>query len=78
MTTHFPDHALWVADRVLMLRQGRIVADGPPGDVVTGEALGRLYDVDISVFPIAPALRVCVPDRISRLCRDARPTGPSD
>ena len=71
MTTHFPDHALWVADRVLMLRGGRIVADGAPGAVVTGELLGRLYGVDISVFPIAAALRVCVPDRISRLCRDA-------
>ncbi|WP_428561620.1 MAG: ABC transporter ATP-binding protein [Solidesulfovibrio sp. DCME] len=71
MTTHFPDHALWVADRVLLLRDGRIEADGPPAAVVTGEALGRLYGLAVSVFPIAAALRVCVPDRISRLCREA-------
>jgi len=76
MTTHSPDHALWVADRVLMLRQGRIVANGSPQDVVTGETLGRLYDAAISVFPIAQTMRVCIPDSISRLCRQHGATAP--
>ena len=64
MSTHFPDHALWVADHVLMLRNGQVVADGAPRDVVTSENLGRLYDADISVYSIAQTIRVCVPDRI--------------
>ena len=66
MSTHFPDHALWVADHVLLLRDGLVVADGPPGEVVTRENLSRLYDADISVFSINEAIRVCIPDRISR------------
>jgi len=75
MSTHFPDHALWVADHVLLLRNGRVAADGAPGDVVTGEHLGRLYDTAISVYPLGDVLRVCVPDRIGGLQRNA-PVGP--
>lgn len=76
MTTHFPDHALWVADHVLMLRDGVILADGAPRDVLTGEVLGRLYDDDISVIPLRGAIRVCLPDRIDRLRgRGAAPVG---
>jgi iron complex transport system ATP-binding protein len=67
MTTHFPDHALWVSGHVLMLRDGCVVADGPPGTVVTSEHLGRLYDADISVFSLGETIRVCVPDRLGRI-----------
>uniref|UniRef100_I2Q3C6 ABC-type cobalamin/Fe3+-siderophore transport system, ATPase component n=1 Tax=Desulfovibrio sp. U5L TaxID=596152 RepID=I2Q3C6_9BACT len=76
MSTHFPDHALWVADHVLMLREGHVVADGAPRDVVTSENLGRLYDTDISVHRIGETIRVCVPDRIGGIERGA-PNGPA-
>lgn len=33
-TTHFPDHALWIADRVVMLKAGQVVADGQTVEVV--------------------------------------------
>lgn len=66
MTTHFPDHALWLADRVLMLREGSLVADGAPETVVTAERLGRLYDTPIAIHTVNGALRVCVPDNIPR------------
>jgi iron complex transport system ATP-binding protein len=64
MSTHCPDHALWVADHVLMLRQGQVVADGAPDAAVTSETLGRLYDAAISIYPVGGAIRVCIPDRI--------------
>jgi len=66
MTTHFPDHALWLADRVLMLRDGALVADGAPDTVVTEDSLGRLYDAPISIHTINGALRICVPDGLPR------------
>ena len=72
MTTHFPDHALWVSDHAVMLRDGRVVADGAPGEAVTGETLGRLYDIDISVIPLDGDVRVCLPDRLGR----SAPPGP--
>ncbi len=42
--THEPNHVLWFCDRVLALgRDGRLVADGVPGEVVTGDLVTRLY-----------------------------------
>jgi ABC-2 type transport system ATP-binding protein len=39
LTTHYMDEAQHLADRVAILRQGRIVAQGRPGEL--GEGLGR-------------------------------------
>ena len=37
------------ADRVLLLKDGRIAADGAPGDVLTAENLLSVYDLHVSV-----------------------------
>ncbi|MDP9902722.1 ABC transporter ATP-binding protein [Variovorax ginsengisoli] len=42
-TTHHPDQARAVADRVALLDHGRITADGPPAQVLTAEVLAALY-----------------------------------
>ncbi len=60
-TTHFPDHALWVSDRVLMLKQGRIVADAPAGQVINPKNLLALYDCHISVETLPGGGRICMP-----------------
>jgi len=69
MTTHFPDHALWVADRVVMMRAGHVLADAPPAEAVTSCNLGRLYDAAIEVHPLNEDMRVCVPARMRRVLR---------
>jgi iron complex transport system ATP-binding protein len=38
------------ADRVVLLADGRVQADGPPGQVLTDELLGRVYDHPIEVI----------------------------
>lgn len=42
-------HDLWLAarwcDRVILLDRGRVVADGPPGAILTGATLARIYGV---------------------------------
>ena len=63
-TTHHPDHALRIADRVVMLRGGRVLAAGATGAVVNSENLSALYgraiDVAEVVSPDGLARRTCV------------------
>jgi iron complex transport system ATP-binding protein len=46
-TTHDPNHARRAADRALLLRDGRCLADGPVTAVLTREALEVLYGAPI-------------------------------
>jgi iron complex transport system ATP-binding protein len=64
LSTHDPDQAFLVADRVAMLHEGRLVRLGPPAETITAESLKLVYGVDIAVMEIAAAggaRRVCVP-----------------
>lgn len=59
-STHHPDHALSVADRVVMLREGRIIRDDGPS-AISGDSLEEIYGVDVRVVPVSDQVRVCVP-----------------
>lgn len=48
MSTHQPEHALEIADRIALLEAGRIVAQGPPRETATPERLARLYAADLA------------------------------
>ena len=63
MATHFPDHALWTADHVAVLNQGRITVQGAPDEVLTSRTLKDVYGVDIKVLEIAGGTtsRICLP-----------------
>lgn len=61
MTTHFPDHALLTADRVVLLKDGSIIADGPPGETITRQAIFELYGIEVDIMPINGSGKVCVP-----------------
>ena len=45
--SHDPAHALRVADRVLLLERGTVLAQGAAAEVLTPENLGRLYGVPV-------------------------------
>jgi len=47
--THDPDHALAYADRVLLLKDGGVMAYGAPATVLTADRLSVLYGVAVSV-----------------------------
>ena len=51
-STHFPDHALWVADRVVMLKEGAIIANGRPDDTITSDNLFKLYGREVDVHAL--------------------------
>ncbi len=40
---HDPNHMLWFCDRVLVLKEGQILADGAPKNVLTTAALHAIY-----------------------------------
>ena len=69
-STHFPDHALWVADRVVMLKDGSIIADGAPDSVITSENLLTLYGREVDVHSLQESFKVCIPRKIGS-CRCA-------
>lgn len=61
LSTHDPDHAFACARRVALLHEGRIVADGAPGEVVTADNLRAVYGVTVSVETLKGGQTVCVP-----------------
>jgi iron complex transport system ATP-binding protein len=46
-TTHDPNHALRFADRVLLIRDGGTMAQGPVRELIDGDHLRRLYGAEI-------------------------------
>ena len=61
LSTHDPDHAFAVGDRVALLQDGRIRGLGAPPEVLTDAALSAVYGVPVSVETLASGRRVCVP-----------------
>lgn len=57
MSTHQPEHALRVADRIALLAPGGLLAIGPAASVATPAALATLYGVDEA------AVAACLPAR---------------
>lgn len=51
-TTHRPDEALQGATRAVLLHGGRIVADGPPRDVLDARSLANLYGIDVDQIDV--------------------------
>ena len=46
LSTHDLRFAATVCTRLVLLSGGRVLADGPPSDVLTPERVGALFDVD--------------------------------
>ena len=65
MVTHDPDHALFCADRVIVMDAGRVLAQGTPAECITTEMLARIYGTDARVVDVeldgGLRERVCVP-----------------
>lgn len=49
ITTHHIDEIIPEVERVVLLRQGRIVADGPKAEILTSENLSALYQAQLRV-----------------------------
>jgi iron complex transport system ATP-binding protein len=48
-TTHYPDHALLVSSRVVVMHEGKMIGDGTPNAVITPDMLRKVYGVDAEI-----------------------------
>jgi iron complex transport system ATP-binding protein len=62
LSTHDPDHAFSVADRVALLDGGRLIAQGAPAEVLTRERLRAVYGIDVLIEQLSQGQTVCAPD----------------
>jgi len=53
LTTHHPDHALYLADSVVLMEGRDSVRFGPATELLTEEALTRLYGIDVRIITYA-------------------------
>lgn len=60
--THQPDQAFLFADEVLALKDGRIIAQGSPKDIIDSDFVETLYNVRVDVQSLYDdRMRICVP-----------------
>lgn len=50
MVVHDLAAAARYADRLIAMREGRIIAEGPPAEVLTGELVKRLYGIEADIL----------------------------
>jgi iron complex transport system ATP-binding protein len=64
-TTHHPEQSYMFSDRILAIQKGRVLVEGDPKEVLTGETLHALYGVDVDVVSLyGDKARICIPTRI--------------
>ncbi|MDD4885259.1 MAG: ABC transporter ATP-binding protein [Sulfuricurvum sp.] len=49
-TTHYPDHALMVSDRVVVMNGGKIISDGKPDAVITDAMIDEVYGIKAEII----------------------------
>lgn len=60
--THQPDQAFMYADEVMAMKEGKIIAQGEPREIITKELVEELYGVQVEIESLYDdSLRVCVP-----------------
>jgi iron complex transport system ATP-binding protein len=62
LSTHDPDHAFSISQRVALLNAGRLLAHGKPRDVLTPARLREVYGVTVTVERLSQGQTVCAPD----------------
>jgi iron complex transport system ATP-binding protein len=72
-STHLPDHALAVADRVVLLTGGTVLAAGPTHEVVTAEHLAAMYAVRVRLAHVAEGWRVIPPALVKPASKEGVP-----
>lgn len=64
-TTHNPEQAFLYSDHVLALKNGEVVGNGTPAEIITAELMQKLYNADIEVKSLYnDKVRVFIPKQV--------------
>ncbi|AUC52254.1 ABC transporter [Sagittula sp. P11] len=61
LSTHNPDHAFQLGARVLLMKAGQRVAEGPCDEVLTTQTLSAVYGIGVTVETTPSGRKVCLP-----------------
>lgn len=65
MVTHDPDHALYCASKVVMIKDGCLLKAGTPEETIVEESMQAIYNTEVKIDRIRLAdervIRVCIP-----------------
>ena len=60
-TTHYPDHALYASNKVMMLKNGKVLDVGEIDTKLTTKNIKELYDVDVEIISRKNGYKYCIP-----------------
>lgn len=61
-TTHNPEQSYMFSDRIAAMKDGKIIAFGPPGEILKEEIISEIYGIPVEILKIKDdAARVCLP-----------------
>jgi iron complex transport system ATP-binding protein len=63
MTSHFPDHAFLVSNKVALMKSGELIDIGTPDEGITEENLEKVYKIKVKVVDVNVGVnrKICVP-----------------
>ena len=56
LTIHDPNAAMLFSDSVVLINDGRVVAQGPPHEVITEESLHAVYGIEVVIGRVNGAM----------------------
>lgn len=63
-STHQPDHAFLYADQVIVLEEGRILAEGNPKLVLTKDVIEKIYRINVEILSLFDHnIKLCIPSQ---------------
>lgn len=60
-TTHYPDHALYSSNKILMLKDGRVLGAGSIDEYLTPQNIQVLYGVAVKIVKDESGYSYCIP-----------------
>ncbi len=63
IATHQPEHAFLYANRAIALKDGQVLAQGRPAEIITEELMEKLYGIRVHIATLEKGgKRLCVPE----------------
>ncbi len=66
-TTHNPEQSYMFSDRVLAIKDGRVLCHSKPEEIMTREIISQLYGLDVQISSLyKDKVRICTPEHFVR------------